>query len=116
MITKEEIKEVIANYLNTIEDEDDRDEVERSPDELAYSLENEQLPLTFKQVDNYGGEGKGEDRWVVHEVTNSEGESVHIKHDGYYTSYEGSTFDDGILGFDMVEPYQVSVTKYRKVK
>ena len=51
------------------------------------------FPWTYAYVDHYGGEGRGDAFWTVYEFS-LDGVSCHIKFDGYYTSYEGATFQE----------------------
>lgn len=59
-------------------------------------------------VEQYGGEGQGEDYWFVLKVGDR-----HIKFDGYYQSYDGCyvEWDDA----KFVEPVQVTVTKWKEI-
>jgi hypothetical protein len=67
--------------------------------------------VTFKQVDSYGGEGMGDDYWLVYKFTDiTTKETVSIKFDGYYASYVGSSYHDR---FEVV-PKEVTVTKWEK--
>lgn len=46
-----------------------------------------------KAVDYYGGEGQGDEFWVVVSVS-KEGEATrYVKNDGWYASYDGGHFD-----------------------
>lgn len=60
-----------------------------------------------KIVENFGGEGQGDDRWVVFEVNGRLYEK-----DGYYASYDGTTWDGDLYE---VKPVEVTVTKYHRV-
>lgn len=62
-----------------------------------------------KFVKRYGGEGKGEKYWVIFSV----GDEL-FKVDGYYSSWDGSSWDDAEMY--KVEPVEVTVIEYRKVK
>lgn len=57
--------------------------------------------------DHGGGEGDGEERWVVFSV----GDKFY-EVSGYYASWDGTTWDD--LDIYDVEPFQVQVTKYKR--
>lgn len=60
-------------------------------------------------VDNFGGEGKGNDFWVVLSVE-KDGVVRYVKNDGWYSSYEGRNFDkaDGVEVF----PYKQITTSW----
>ena len=78
------------------------------PDEVEDDIK---LPTNVSSINryNYGGEGMGEEYWSVYEFF-EDGKSLgFIKFDGYYYSYDGSTFDAAFIA----EPYQEMVTKYR---
>lgn len=55
---------------------------------------------TVLLVDNFGGEGKGSDFWVVFSVE-KDGVVRYVRNDGWYSSYEGVNFDkaDGVEVF-----------------
>ncbi len=54
------------------------------------------------EQDHGGGEGDGEERWVVIRVENSEG-TRYFRIDGYYMSYDGSHFDGELREVSVVE-------------
>ena len=60
-------------------------------------------------VDNFGGEGQGNDFWVVLSVE-KDGVVRYVKNDGWYTSYNGGNFDsaEGVEVF----PYKETSTKW----
>ena len=66
----------------------------------------------IEEIDSYGGEGKGETWWVVLFVPNH---NVYIKVDGYYTSYDGTSFDSWEENCSQVEPKEVTITQYHTV-
>jgi hypothetical protein len=55
-----------------------------------------------------GGEGDGEERFFVINV----GDQL-FQYTGYYSSWEGTEWNDNLIE---VEPYEVTVTKYRVKK
>lgn len=68
------------------------------------------LDLTdFKMVDSYGGEGQGDTYYKVFKFESGD-KVAHIKFDGYYSSYEGSEYEQAFL----VEPKEVTVIEYFK--
>lgn len=72
-----------------------------------YSWKN--MNVSFKLLDEYGGEGMGDEYWKVYEFTdNNSGEVVLVKFDGWYASYEGAEFTD----MSVVQPVQKVVTVY----
>ena len=65
--------------------------------------------ITLKHEDNYGGEDMGSEYWSVYSFEKS-GAIIYVKFDGYYYSYNGSTFDEWYFckpvpkqGFDFVK-------------
>lgn len=62
-----------------------------------------------RQVDKYGGEGMGEQYYIVWEI--SDGSNVRFfRADGYYASWDGHNWDDAELY--EVKPKQVTKTEY----
>jgi len=61
----------------------------------------------WEEVDQYGGEGQGDD-W--YSVKYFEDHDVYIKTTGYYTSYEGAEFENGYG--EEVRPKKVMITVY----
>ncbi len=58
--------------------------------------------INFELVDRYGGEDQGSDYWSVYSFTDGM-QVVFIKFDGYYASYDGSTYE---------EFYEVTAVEY----
>lgn len=58
-------------------------------------------------VDEYGGEGKGEEHYYVLYFKDHD---VYLKCDGFYTSYEGADYDDS--EWQHVVPKQITQTIY----
>lgn len=73
--------------------------------EFLQELDSEGIKSEY--VDNFGGEGQGDEYWSVYKFSKDD-EIVHIKFNGWYQSYNGSEFDS----IKFVEPKQVMVTKY----
>ena len=63
--------------------------------------------ITYNRVDNYGGEGMGEEYWSVYSFNNDD-ELVYVKFDGYYASYNGADFSRWFF----VDPKEVVVTQW----
>lgn len=79
-----------------------------SVDEFAYGdFETPEGVGEWKEVSQYGGEGQGED-W--YSVKHFEDHDVYIKTDGYYSSYNGTDFDNGYG--EEVRPVQKTITVY----
>ena len=75
-----------------------------------YSLYKNPILGIVKQVANHGGEGKGEDWWVIYHFIDH---NVYIKVNGYYQSYNGTEFYDGWDCCSEVKPIQKTITVYR---
>ncbi len=71
-------------------------------------LKNSVLGIV-KEVARYGGEGKGEDWWVVYRFVDH---NVYIKVNGYYQSYNGTEFYDGWDCCSEVKPIQKTITVF----
>jgi hypothetical protein len=69
-----------------------------------------EFSLEVQHEEQHGGEGEGESYWSVYSFT-KESETVYVKFDGWYQSYNGSEYD----GYYFVEPKQVMVTRYEKI-
>jgi len=65
--------------------------------------------IAFEQADRYGGEDQGSDYWSVYSFTDGM-EAVFIKFDGWYASYEGSTYDE----FYEVQAVEKTITVFKK--
>lgn len=62
-------------------------------------------------VECYGGEGQGDEYWVVISVTDKDtSETKFIRNNGWYASYDGGYFDD-FIGFQ-VYPQIVKITEW----
>ena len=61
----------------------------------SFDLVKELLELGYKVKgeDGYGGEGQGDEYWVVFSVE-KDSEKTFFRLDGWYSSYDGSSFDD----------------------
>ena len=68
------------------------------------------LPFQFKSVDSFGGEGQGDEYWiviVVRDPTNQD-ETLLVKLYGWYASYNGAEYE----GWQFVTPRQKTITVY----
>lgn len=88
-----------SSALNYLDDEDAAKEFQDKADALCVQFE-------FK--DNFGGGGMGEDYWSVYVFTDGD-ETVYVKFDGWYQSYNGSEYTD----WSFVQPKEVTVTKWK---
>lgn len=61
----------------------------------------------FVQVASKGGEGQGEEYWLIYHFT---AHNVYIKVSGFYTSYDGVDWSYG--GFSEVKPVEKTMTVY----
>lgn len=62
----------------------------------------------IKTVSSYGGEGGGDEYYVVIYLINYD---LYIRNDGWYTSYEGGYFDDEPY---FVKPVEKTIIFYEK--
>lgn len=64
--------------------------------------------VTYRVVEDFGGEGLGDTRYIV--IAVEDGNSVqYFRKDGYYASYDGSTWDGD---FREVKAEQKTITVY----
>lgn len=67
--------------------------------------------ISFQFVDRYGGEDQGSDYWSVYSFSDGM-QVVFIKFDGWYVSFDGSTYDN----FYEVEAVEKMITVFVKKK
>jgi len=68
----------------------------------------------FSEVEHFGGEGQGDSMWKVFEVKNLNTDEVtNFRVSGYYDSWNGTEWDGEL---EVVETYEVKVTKWRSIK
>jgi len=65
--------------------------------------------IKFEFVDNYGGEEQGSEYWSVYSFSDGN-EVTFIKFDGYYASYDGSTYEV----FYEVQAVEKTITVFEK--
>lgn len=65
--------------------------------------------VTFDLVDRYGGEDQGSDYWSVYSFSDGM-QVVFIQFQGWYASYEGSTYEE----FYEVQPVEKTITVFEK--
>lgn len=78
-------------------------------EEIAFKTAFQSSGIAYNFEDNYGGEDCGSEYWSVYKFT-KDGESIYVKFEGSYYSYDGSTFDEWYFakpvpkqGFDFVQ-------------
>lgn len=83
-----------ADIQQALEEYFDRDDAEfDSFYEIKYGSGGHVPGLgEVKYVDDYGGEGQGDDYWVVFSVTGHD-VTRHFRMEGWYQSYAGGEFD-----------------------
>ena len=79
--------------------------------EIQYSnYENDNYKVK-SEVDSFGGEGQGEERWEVSKVTDKRTNEVFFLHfDGYYNSWEGADWNENY--WSLVKPTIVEVIQW----
>lgn len=65
---------------------------------------------TVSVVTQEGGEGQGDQYFVVWKLTDENGDEYYFRADGYYSSYEGVEWDGAELR--QVQPRQKTITVY----
>lgn len=115
--TAKEVQDAISAFEDSDEFEDDgwesgilhelKGEGRYNHSDDPYSKEVPGLgKLEF--VDDYGGEGQGDDYWVVFKVGDQ-----YFRQDGWYASHDGGYLDGELYE---VEPVEVTRTEYQVKK
>lgn len=105
------------------EDDDEDDEVTFedvfTPDVESYKLEEyftrptESDKYIVERVSERGSEGDGADMFLTFKITNKEtGKIGYLEYSGRYSSWDSSYYDERY----MVEPEEVTVIQYNRVK
>jgi hypothetical protein len=81
-----------------------------SNEEVEFKSKLQLLGIDMVSVYHYGGEGEGEQYYTVWKFSRDK-EEVYFKFNGYYQSYNGSTYDE----YFQVEPKEVQVIQYEPV-
>lgn len=106
------VEQEIIDWYNSFEDADDKAdyfyEAWSEFQDFIYGGSAE-LPsgLTATELERFGGEGKGDQYWVVFQI----GDKIY-RVDGYYSSWEGANWDSA-EPYE-VKPVEVTVVKYKK--
>ena len=99
MAKSTQIQQEIVDWYKAEADSDEEvyfDEAWPEFNEMIWGSGTVDLPSgEAKTLDSYGGEGKGDEYWVVFQV----GEKIY-RVDGYYSSWEG-------VNWESAEPYEV---------
>ena len=93
-----------AMFKSDYPKEDSKWNLEFENEVLAKAKE---LYLKIEHVDNFGGEGCGDQYWSVYSFT-KDNQTVYVKFDGWYASHYGSEFTEWFF----VKPKQVTVTQF----
>jgi hypothetical protein len=101
--TAEQVKEMVSEFEEKNEDDDSYSVYDRLKRE-----EEVEVPGLGKLIhtDSYGGEGQGDDYWVVFQAGDQ-----YFRVNGYYASYDGGELDGEV---EEVEPHEVTVTEWRR--
>lgn len=67
---------------------------------------------TLKVIETFGGEGLGDQYWVVFSLTDGDGNTRLFRRNGYYASFDGGYLDGPLLE---VKPVDRMVTFYEEV-
>jgi hypothetical protein len=90
-----QVQSLLEEHFEYVESNWNNEDVEgiESWHELKYGCGGHVTGLgKVSHVDSYGGEGKGDEYWVVFSVTDW-GVTRHFRMDGWYASYSGAEFD-----------------------
>lgn len=91
-------------FLSEVSDGDNKCCFEETKEFLT---ELDSKNIKINHVDEFGGEGQGDSYWSVYSFTKDD-ETVYVKFDGWYQSYNGAEYDSWFF----VKPVQVTVTQY----
>lgn len=96
-------------YKNYIWEEDKQEEYNTLPNEydIIKKLWQEKNGLNWEEVEQYGGEGKG-DTW--YSVKYFPDHDIYIRINGWYQSYNGTEFYDGWDSCTEVRPQLKTIT------
>ena len=72
----------------------------------GYEFQVEGFRVELNEVDSYGGEGCGDEYWIVFEVKVNGEFDGYIQANGHYSSYEG-VYWDGMEPFEVVKDTKV---------
>lgn len=110
--------EVVVGLLNKYRHVQDRffyedisleDEIKEETSQGEFCQELKDNNIEFECVDQHGGEGQGEEFWLVYEFKNTVAkESCYIQFEGWYASYNGAEY----VRFYNVKPVQVVVRQW----
>lgn len=104
VITKAEVIELFKNEF-------DVDLEDYSSYEVQYSSYDSENYSCRSEVDDYGGEGQGEERWNISRIVDKRTREVFfIRFDGYYESWNGSDWSNN--DWCVVVPKEVKVIKW----
>jgi hypothetical protein len=83
---------------------------EISISDFAYGEMENPLPIIgyWEEVEQHGGEGRGEDWYSVKYFKD---QNIYIKTSGFYSSYNGTDFEDDVYG-EEVKPVSKTITVY----
>ncbi len=104
----QEILQLLENhYDNLSEGEQDNG---GGIDEFDFAEEGTIIGLgTFKEIEQKGGEGEGETWYSVKHFPE---QNLYLRINGYYASYDGTSFEDWEDCVKIVNPVQKTVTVY----
>lgn len=79
--------------------------------DIQYSnYENDNYKVK-SEIDSYGGEGQGEERWNISRILDKKTNEVFfIRFDGYYTSWDGTDWSENY--WTIVVPKEVKVVQW----
>lgn len=112
---KDKIVVLIAELDNDVKREffncEIGDELSKWDDDavVEFKTQLKQANIKFKLEDRYGGEDQGSDYWSVYSFSDGM-EVVFIQFQGWYASYEGSTYEE----FYEVKPVEKTITVFEK--
>lgn len=84
-------------------------------EEAKYELDSDGIDTRLgrlARVDEYGGEGQGDDYWVVVSLTQPDGTVQYFRRTGWYASHDGGYLENDT---EEVTPFEKTVTDFRSL-
>ena len=111
------VKELLDNNIDIQRSFFESDHPQKSKYLVVGDLEDvfldraDDIGVTFEHMANHGGEGDGDQYWSVYKFHKGS-DSVFVKFNGSYASYDGSCYDEWYF----VQGKVVEVVEYSRIK
>ena len=115
-LSKDEVKKIVIDLMienGATEDQSDCFDGDQMYEYFGYSDVKPCNGYVIKETEQHGGEGQGDEYWYIFTIIDEGGNKTHLKVEGWYDSWNGTTWDNA--DFDIVEPYEVKVTRWKSI-